>query len=391
MKGKLLFLHPSSFIIPPCFPSCPSCLSLLISVLLFGCITVAAQSDKTDEYIRAEMQKRHIPGLALAVIRDGKLVKEKAYGLANIELNIPATVETVFLIASVTKVFTATAIMALVEEGKISPGDKIRKLLPHLPLKWNGVTLRHLLTHTSGLPDVSLGEDTDAVIADTRAGALKKLPRMPVPARPGAKWSYNQTNYMLLAMIIEKVTGKTFEEYMAERFFRPLGMSSTSFGDSLAIVPKRASGYTRFERQADENVSPDRVWNYHNVIPAYLNNAAGLNTTVGDLARWDIALSEEKILKQSTLNQMWTAVKLNDGKVFRLEDSLGYGYGWLVNDTPHHKFVGHTGGAAAGYIRYLDDKISVIVLTNCQGAEPEEIISGVAALYAPVLASDDRN
>lgn len=368
------------------FLSCLSCPSLLISVLLCCSVTVAAQSDRTDEYIRAEMQKRHIPALALAVVRDGKVVKEKAYGLANIELNVPATVETVFLIASVTKLFTATAIMALVEEGRLSPDDKIRKLLPGLPLKWNGVTVRHLLTHTSGLPDVSLGEDTDAVIAETRAGALKKLPGMKMPFRPGAKWSYNQTNYMLLAMIIEKISGKTFEEFMTDRFFRPLGMNSTSFGDSLMIIPHRASGYTRFERQTDEAVSPDRVWNYHNVIPSYLNNAAGLNTTAGDLAKWDIALSEGRILRQSTLNQMWTAVKLNDGKVFRLEEALGYGYGWLVDDTPQHKSVGHTGGAAAGYIRYLDDKISVIVLTNCQGAGPEELISGVAALYAPALA-----
>ncbi|HUQ32576.1 MAG TPA: serine hydrolase domain-containing protein, partial [Pyrinomonadaceae bacterium] len=322
----------------------------------------------------------------LAVIRDGRVIKEKAYGWANLELKIPATTDTVFLLASVTKIFTATAIMALVEDGKLSPEDKIRKLLPRLPLKWSGVTVRHLLTHTSGLPDVSLGQDTDAVISDTREGALKKLPGMPMPSRPGAQWSYNQTNYMLLAMIVEKVSGKSFEEFLAERFFRPLGMTSTSFGDSREIVPNRASGYTRFRRQTDENVSPDRVWNYHNVMPSYLNNAGGLNTTVGDMAKWDLALTEGRILKPSTLNQMWTAVKLSNGKTFRLEESLGYGYGYLVDDTPHHKAVGHSGGAATAYIRYLEDKISIVVLTNCQGSEPEDIIFNVAALYVSALA-----
>jgi CubicO group peptidase (beta-lactamase class C family) len=360
--------------------------SFIVLIFLSFAGLVSAQSDKTDDYIRAEMRKRNIPALSLAVIRDGRVVKEKAYGAANLELNLPATNNTVFLIASVTKLFTATAVMALVEDGKLSPDDKIRTLLPHLPLKWRNVTVRHLLTHTSGLPDVSLGEDTDAVIADTREGALKKLPHMPMQGRPGAQWSYNQTNYMLLAMIVEKVTGKTFEQFLTERFFHPLGMTSTSFGDSRTIIPNRASGYTRFERQTDKEVSPDRVWNYQNVFPSYLNSAAGVNTTAGDLAKWDIALSEGRVLKKSTLDRMWTAVKLNDGKVFRLEENLGYGYGWLVDDTPHHKAVGHSGGASSAYIRYLEDKISVIVLTNCQGAEPETLIFDVAALYVPALA-----
>ncbi|HEX8709533.1 MAG TPA: serine hydrolase domain-containing protein [Pyrinomonadaceae bacterium] len=361
------------------------------ALLLLLSASAWAQSDKVDDYVRAEMRQRHIPALALAVIRDGKVVKEKAYGSANLELRIPATTETGFQVASVTKLFTATAIMSLVEEGKISPDDKIRRLLPGLPARWGNVTVRHLLTHTSGLPDVSLGEDTDAVIAETRPEALKKLPFMPLTARPGASWSYNQTGYMLLGMIIEKVSGKSYEDFMRDRFFHPLGMGSTSFGDSREVIPGRASGYTRFERQTKPEVSPDRVWNYQNIFPSYLNNAAGLNTTAADLAKWDIALSEGKILKQPTLDRMWTTVRLNNGKPFRLDGTLGYGYGWLVDDTPHHKAVGHSGGASSAYIRYLDDKISVIVLTNCQGADPETIIFDIAALYAPALAPGDKS
>jgi CubicO group peptidase (beta-lactamase class C family) len=362
----------------------------LLLVFLSCAGSALAQSDKTDDYIRAEMRERHIPAVSLAVIRDGRVLKEKAYGSANLELNVPATNDTVFLIASVTKLFTATAVMALVEDGKLSPEDKLRKLLPRLPLKWGKVTVRQLMTHTSGLPDVSLGEDTDAVIAETREGALKKLPGMPMLGRPGATWNYNQTNYMLLAMIVEKVTGKTFEQFLTDRFFRPLGMTSTSFGDSRTIIPNRASGYTRLEHQSDKEVSPDHVWNYHNVFPSYLNNAAGINTTAGDLAKWDIALTEGRVLKQSTLDRMWTAVKLSDGKVFRLEENLGYGYGWLIDDTPHHKAVGHTGGASAAYIRYLKDKISIIVLTNCQGAEPETLVFNVAGIYVPALAPNTK-
>jgi CubicO group peptidase (beta-lactamase class C family) len=358
-----------------------------LAALLLLCACVPARADGVDDYVLSEMRKRHLPAVAVVVIREGKVVKEKAYGLANVELKVAADEETLFQIASTTKAFTATAVMSLVEEGKISLDERVRRILPQLPLAWNGVTVRHLLTHTSGLPDVVVSEDSDEVIAQTRPEALRKLARMPVRSRPGAKWAYNQTGYVLLGMIIEKVSGVGFEEFMARRFFRPLGMTHTRFGDDREVVAGRASMYTRYEQQTDQKVSPAGLWTYRNLYPTYLYMAAGLNTTVGDMANWDIAMTEGRILKPSTLEEMWRPVRLSDGKVFRLDDkTLGYGCGWLVDERPGHKAVGHTGSDATAYLRFLDDHLSVVVLTNCQGAQPSDLAFGIAALYVPALA-----
>lgn len=195
-------------------------------VLLFP---VWAQTDNVDDFIQAEMQKRHLPAVAIAVVRDGKIVKQRGYGLANVELNVAASDETVFYLASITKIFTATAVMTLVEEGKISLADRVRKLLPTLPVAWDNIRVRHLLTHTSGLPDTVLNDDTGEVIANTRAEALRKLARVPLLNRPGAKWSYNETGYVLLGMVIEKVSGLSLTEFLSRRFFCPLNMVQTHF------------------------------------------------------------------------------------------------------------------------------------------------------------------
>lgn len=347
-----------------------------------------ARADEVDDYVRGEMRRRHTPAVALLVMRDGRVLKQKAYGLANVELNVPASEETLFQIASITKTFTAVGIMSLVEEGKFSLDDGVRKILPTLPASWGGVKIRHLLSHTSGLPDVSLGDDTDAVIAETRPEALKKLARMPFKSRPGAKWSYNETGYVLLGMIIEKVSGLSYEEFMARRFFRPLGMTRTIFGDDRAVVAGRASMYTRYERQADEAPSPEGLWTYRNIYPSYTYMGAGLNTNVSDLSKWDAALSEGRILKPQTLEEMWRPVRLNDGRVFHLEKNLAYSNGWLVYELPGHRAVGHSGSDATSYIRFLDDRLTVAVLTNCQGADPDSLALGVAAFYIPALGRD---
>lgn len=353
-------------------------------------ISKTPSAHEVDDYVEREMKKRRIPGLSLAVLRGGQPLVRQAYGLASVELGVPATVDTVYQLASTTKIFTGTAVMLLVEESKLSLDDRVTKLLPGLPPAWRDITVRHCLTHTSGLPDVVLSDDTDEVIADTLDGALKKLAAMPLASKPGEKWEYNQTGYVLLGMIIEKISGLTFEEFLADRFFRPLGMNATGFGDSTEIVPHRSSLYSLYVLRDKKLVdSPDKVHAAQFLYPAYTYTGAGLNTTIGDMAKWDAALSAGKVLKPATLDAMWTATKLNDGTTFRLEGStLGYGGGWLVDDTPGHKSVGHTGGAATAYIRYLDDKLSVIVLTNCQGARPEELAQGVAALYAPALAEE---
>lgn len=370
----------------------PRSLFGLTLVLLVASVPALGQADKVDEYIQAEMQRRYIPSLALAVTQSGKVVKQKAYGLANVELDVPATPETLYQIASTTKTFTAAAIFKLVEDGKISLDDGVTKWLPEVPAGWSGVTVRQCLSHTSGLPDIVLDPCTLDLVADTREEAIKKLAAMPAPNKPGETWSYNQTGYVLLGMILEKVSGMKFEEFLEQRFFRPLGMTSTRFGDSKEIVPKRASLYTRLQSCGPEGpkLFPDKI---QSAQPAYVYNpymhtGAGINTTAGDLAKWNLALDEEKVLKKATLDQMWSAAKLADGNVFRFGGTTGYAYGWVVDDRPGHKSVGHSGGGSTAYWRFLDDKLNIIVLTNLQGSDPDSLAQGVAALYVPELAGN---
>ncbi|HLL13617.1 MAG TPA: serine hydrolase domain-containing protein [Pyrinomonadaceae bacterium] len=361
-------------------------LPFIVILLLLAAAPVAA--DQADDYITAAMRRRNIPALALCVLRDGKVVKQKAYGQASVELGVPATTGTVFPLASITKTFTAAGIMALVEERKVSLDDPARRFLPRLPPSWAGVTVRHLLTHTSGLPDVVVDDDLGTYISETREDALKKLAAVQLSGRPGTKSEYNETNYVLLAMIIEKLSGLSYEQYMNGRFFRPLDMGATAFGDTRELIPHRASVYTRYQiREGKSVLSPGKLWNYQYVYPAYTYAGAGLNASLADLIKWDAALGEGRVLKPATLEQMWTAAKLKNGRASRLKGpAVGWGAGWMVNDAPHHKAVFHTGGDASAYARFLDDKLSVIILTNCQGAEPATLLQGVAALYAPALA-----
>lgn len=360
----------------------------LRSLVILLLLAAPAAADQTDDYITSAMRERNIPALALCVLRGGKIVKQQAYGQANVELGVPATLETVFPLASITKTFTAAGIMALAEDGKVSLDDPARKYLPRLPRQWAGVTVRHLLTHTSGLPDVTVDDDLGTYIAETREGALKKLAAMPLSGRPGTKWEYNETNYVLLAMIIEKISGLSYEQYMDGRFFRPLGMGTAAFGDARELIPQRASAYTRYQiRDGKSVLSTGKFWNYQYLYPAYTYAGAGLNASLADLIKWDSALGEGRVLKPATLEQMWTAAKLKPGRVSPSADSPAvWANGWMVDDTPRHKAVFHTGGDASAYARFLDDKLSVILLTNCQGAEPATLLQGVAALYAPALA-----
>lgn len=354
--------------------------------------------NKVDDYIRAEMRRRNIPGLSLAILREGKVIKQQGYGLASIELKVPATSETVYQLASIAKTFTGTAIMSMVEEGRLSLDDRVNRLLPTLPAAWSAVTVRHCLTHTSGLPpDVMLDPKRRTLPTDTRDEALKRLSTLPVAGKPGENFAYNQTGYMLLGMIIEKLSGVTFEEFMAKRFFRPLGMISTGYGDAGKIIPGRASLYSRLVfGENTPNISEELTalqWFY----PTYQYASAGLNSTVGDLAKWDAALSAGRILRQSTLDEMWTPMQRSDGTAINMSGNMPgtqpgpfYSYGWIIHDRPGHKSVGHSGGAASAYSRFLSDKLTVIVLTNCHGAFPESIVEGVAAIYIPALTQGVR-
>lgn len=346
--------------------------SAVVSWLAVVCFAgFPARADKVDDYIRGEMDRQHIPSLALAVLRNGETVKSAAYGVANIEANLPARLETVYQLQSITKTFTATAIMMLVEEGKIALDDKVTKYVEGLPACCEEITVRHLLSHTSGIKDF-INEPTVDLRKDISAqGVVKSLTDLPLNFAPGEKYSYSNTGYHLLGMIIHKVTGKLWHEFVKERIFDPLGMNDTRVISLLHIITNRAAGYVW------EN---ERLQNGHFVAPTILAYAGGgIRSTVLDMAKWDAALYTERLLKRSTLEQMWTSAKLNDGK------NAGYGFGWVVGEFRGRGQISHTGSHMTGFktvmMRFLDDKLTVIVLTNQRGAEQVKIGQGVAEMY----------
>ena len=357
---------------------------MLIAVLIFGIganTAISAQSEKIDQYIRAEMEGRHIPGLALVVIKNGEIVKLKGYGVANLEHDVAVTPDTVFELASVTKQFTATAIMLLVEEGKVRLDDSISHYLSNSPGRWEGVTVRHLLTHTSGLPGLEDGFKSlrtgGGQIDYSTAQLFDAATKDSLSFIPGDSWRYSDVGYFLLGMIIEKAGGQRYRDFLAERFFKPLGMESTSVIDQWAIVKNRAAGYTIHNAQ---------LINIRRVAQVELPSYSGVLSTVRDLAKWDLALAAGRVVKGSSLATMWTPVKLNTGR------SYPYGFGWEVRRRLGHRIIDHTGITGTEYARYPDDNLTVIVLTNLgkRSIDSREVrawglTTGVARLFIPDL------
>lgn len=336
---------------------------------LLVALTGTAQADKVDDYVKAEMQRQHIPGLSIAVVKDGKVIKAEGYGVANAEHNIPAKPEAVYQIGSVSKQLIATGIMLLMQEGKISLDDKISQFLESTPDTWKEITVRHLLTHTSGIVREAPGFDPLKIKPD--ADVIKTAYPLPLRFTPGEKWEYCNVGYFALAEIIRKISGKPWGDYLHERVFMPLEMNATRTTTVTEIIPQRANGY---------------VWRNGKFSNAEtfiaLRPSGAFLSTVLDLAKWDAALYTDKILKPETLRQVWSPVKLNSGATHP------YGFGWELSSVAGHKLV-HHGGSLPGFraqiSRFMDDKLSVIVLTNGDNADPNLIALQIAALYIPGL------
>jgi CubicO group peptidase (beta-lactamase class C family) len=353
-------------------------LAVAVSGMCLRAMAQDAQSAKVDAAVEAQRKAQKIPGVSLAVCRDGKIVKAGGYGLANVELDVPVTPETIFQTGSVGKQFTSMAVMMLVEEGRIGLDDHLTKYIPESPAAWKDVTIRQLLTHTSGIADYGGEEETmgKGVINFrkdyTEEELVSAFAKMPMDFRPGEKWSYSNTGYVLLGIVIHRVTGKFYGDFLQARIFQSLGMKSTRIISEADIVPHRSSGYrlVKGELKNQEWVSPT------------LNTTAdgALYTNVLDLAKWDAALYTTRLVKQSSLDAIWTPVKLNDGKTYP------YGFGWDLAPKNGHHAVSHDGawqGFTMSISRYVEDRLTVIVMTNLDenNARPEKIVEDVAAIY----------
>lgn len=325
-----------------------------------------------DAYINAEMKKASIPGLALAIVRNGKIELAKGYGYANLEHQVPVGTDTIFQSGSMGKQFTATAVMMLVEAGKLKLDAPVGTYLPGVPASWKNITIRHLLNHTSGLTDYPEGFDYRRDYSE--AELLKQIEATPLAFAPGTQWQYSNLGYVTLGILIGKVTGHFYGDFLAERVFAPSGMKTARIISESAIVPHRAEGY-----QLKDGKLAHQDW----VSPSLNTTADGsLYLSLLDLVHWDETLYSEKLLKSASLQQMWTPTQLSSG------EKIPYGFGWSVKSVDGHHLVEH-GGAWQGFrthiARYTDDKLSFIVLANSAQADATGIAHKVAALYNPQL------
>ena len=326
--------------------------------------------DPVSVFVRAEMQKQHIPGLALLVSKNGKPIRTEGYGLSNIELNAPAKPESIFQSGSVGKQFTATAVMMLVEAGKVGLEDPLTKYFPQAPAAWKQVTVRELLSHTAGFADYPKGFDEQKDY--TEGELLKIVEAVPLAYPPGTSWSYSNLGFLTLGILIHKVSGEFYGDFLQQRIFQPLKMSTTRIISEADIIPNRSAGYrlVKGEIKNQEWVSPS------------LNTTAdgSLYFTILDLAQWDAALYTEKLLKKTSLAQMWTVARLRNGQ----PNSGRYGFGWFIESQDGHRVIEHEGqwqGFETQISRYVDDQLTVVVLTNLAEAKPDKIAHGVARLY----------
>ncbi|MBS0660799.1 MAG: serine hydrolase [Verrucomicrobia bacterium] len=305
-----------------------------------------------ERYLQAAVEHERFTG-SILVARDGRPILSRGYGLANAELNVPNQPRTVFRLASVTKQFTAAAILLLQERGRLSVHDPISRHLPDCPPAWEAITIRHCLTMTSGLPGLSAAD----------IGALRGLPvpwdqwleamrKKPLEFTPGEKFKYANPGYTILGLIIERLSGKSYGEFLQENIFTPLGMKQTGYEDPRRIIPHRATGYSQLPGEPLANVP------YAELFRLYA--AGGIYSTTEDLLRWDQALYSERLLSRRSIEEMQTPVsEIYPGK--------RYGYGVWISLQSGREEIAH-GGNLAGFLTYLSrfpkERLTVIVLSN---------------------------
>ena len=353
-------------------------LRVVLVAALFG-VALAADGqapdlNRIDTFVRAEMARQKVPGVAIAVVKHGTVLAAKGYGLANVEHQVAVGPETIFQSGSVAKQFTAAAVMLLVEQRKIGLDDSLTKFFPDAPAPWRAITIRHLLTHTSGIPDygpASVDLRRDYSEEELTGFAFKLALEFP----PGSRWSYSNTGYVLLGVIIQKVSGQFYGDLLRERVFAPLGMTTARVISEADIVPHRAAGYRLVEGDLK-----NQDW----VSPTFNTTADGaLYFSVKDLIAWDKGLRTGAILESKSWAEVYDPVTLNSGNTYP------YGFGWFI-DTVNGNRVLHHGGAWQGFksqiSRYLSDDLTIIVLANLADADPARFVDEIAGIVVPALA-----
>ncbi len=332
-------------------------------------------TDSIDRFVQAEMKRQHTPGMSVAVLVGDSVMLARGYGFANLELSVRASDSTIYQSGSVGKQFTSALVLMLVEEGRLGLSDPIIRYLPEGRQRWKGITIRHLLTHTSGIP-----EYTDSVVdlrSDYSEDRLVRLAAgLPLMFRPGARWSYSNTGYLLLGVLIHRVTGTFYGDLLRDSIFTPLGMRSARVISEDDIVPNRAAGYRLVHGEVK-----NQKW----VAPSLNTTADGsLYLSLRDYERWAVALNHRERPSARVLDMAWTPVPLAGGGTYP------YGDGWFLIPQRGHRRIGHTGawqGFRTSIQRYPEFDMTVIVLANLENATSGPISEAIAGIVQPVLAA----
>jgi CubicO group peptidase (beta-lactamase class C family) len=326
---------------------------------------------------RSVLTKRGVPGIAIAIIRNGKPIQKLTLGSSNLGTGEPVSGATPFQLASTTKIFSSTAVMLLAANGKVALDTPIGHYLDGLPLTWREVTIRELLSHTSGLPDITRTSGELDLVADDWEHALPIVANKPLQFRPGYGWAYTQTNYALLQQLIEKVSGVTFESFLEHYLFGPLGMRNTFFP---GLQRPCAVNY--------EQTNDGRIVKRSNLtFPRYVHAAGGLCSSLDDLVLWNQALDAGKVIPKATAAKAWSPARLADGANAQIAGTMSYGLGWAVETAPGHRWAGHSGGNSSAFRHYLDDQMTIIILHN-GASDPDAIASSVASIMLRNAAQD---
>jgi D-alanyl-D-alanine carboxypeptidase len=336
-------------------------LVLLVALVLSA--AAAARADDVDDYIARQLKDYKLPGVALAVIKDGNIVKVAGYGLADRERNVAVTPDTVFKIGSVSKQFIASGIMLLANDGRLGVDDPVSKYLKGTPESWTPITIRHLLTHTAGLVRESPAFDPNKNISD--ADMVRAVYGVPLRFAPGSKYEYSNTGYWALAEIIRVVTGGPWSEFITQRIFTPAGMRVTAPTNVTPTLSNRAVGYT-----GNDNLKIADDW-------VALRPSGAFLSTILDLAKWEATLYTETVIDEATRRLMWEPVRLTGGK------TAAYGFGWHVDSVAGRR-IWHGGGLpgfSAQYVRFPNAGVTVILLANGDDVDTASMANGLAALF----------
>jgi D-alanyl-D-alanine carboxypeptidase len=343
---------------------------MLATLLLFA---TSQDTAAIEALVKSEVERQGIPGISVLVMRDDQVLLRDAYGKANIELDVPATPDNVYNVGSIAKTFTALTVMSLVEEGKLSLDDKVSKHVAKAPESWSEVTVRNLLSHTSGIPEYALIEGLGLIDEYTREFWWEKIGPLPLDFKTNTRFAYSNSNYTVLSEVIEKVGGKPYYEAVKERVFDKAGLTNSKFRQTNEIVPKLATGY--YKAGNTMIVSPSEASS-----SAY--GAGGIVTTVDDLAKFLHAVRDGRVVSPSTLKQMQTMNRTADGR------KTTYGLGWFVRDLNGHPMYSHggnTAGYSAGMAYFPDENLTVVVAGNVYAFSGDAMAIAIARAVAPEL------